>query len=90
MVLREKLLFRIRRKGIGMRTIRRKADEVNVIALVKRTPGERYVFMYDDRNRHEMLRQFGRLAANRDLSFTWHDAAILSQKVRLLKEQNDA
>ena len=54
--------------------------EINVLALVK--GNERYVFLFDDDNRVEMLRQFGRFAANPDLSFTWYDAAVMSQKVR--------
>ena len=54
--------------------------EINVLALVK--GNERYVFLFDDDNRVEMLRQFGRFAANPDLSFTWYDAAVMSQKIR--------
>ena len=53
---------------------------VNVLALVR--GAERYVFIYDDANRAETLRTLGRFAANEDLSFTWYDAAILSQKIR--------
>ncbi|QGJ69403.1 Hypothetical protein PBC10988_10850 [Planctomycetales bacterium 10988] len=56
------------------------AQEINVLALVKGE--ERYVFLYDDSNRAETLRQLGRFAANPELSFTWYDAAVLSQKVR--------
>ena len=54
--------------------------EVNVLALVKGT--ERYVFLYDDASRTETLRSLGRFASNPELSFTWHDAAVLSQKIR--------
>ena len=55
--------------------------EINVLALVKGT--ERYIFLFDDENRVETLRQLGRFAANPELSFTWYDAAVMSQKVRL-------
>lgn len=55
-------------------------DAIDVIALVKGT--ERYVFLYDDASRVETLRTFGRYASDPDLSFTWYDAALLSQKVR--------
>ena len=54
--------------------------EINVLALVK--GDERYVFLYDDANRAETLRMLGRFASNADLSFTWYDAAVLSQRVR--------
>ena len=55
-------------------------QDINVLALVKGS--ERYVFLYDDSNRAETLRTLGRYASNPDLSFTWYDAAVLSQKVR--------
>ncbi|MGD9126915.1 MAG: hypothetical protein PVH19_06005 [Planctomycetia bacterium] len=55
-------------------------EEINVLALVKGS--ERYVFLYDDVSRAETLRVLGRYASNPDLSFTWYDAAVLSQKVR--------
>lgn len=54
--------------------------EVNVLALVKGE--ERYVFLYTDRYRADVLRTFGRFASNPDLSFTWYDAAVLSQRIR--------
>ena len=54
--------------------------EFNVLALIKGE--ERYVFLYDDSSRAETLRTLGRYASNPDLSFTWYDAAVLSQKIR--------
>lgn len=56
------------------------STEINVLALVKGE--ERYVFLFDDDNRVETLRQIGRYAANPELSFTWYDAAVMSQKIR--------
>ena len=54
--------------------------DINVLALVKGS--ERYIFLYDDTKRAETLRTFGRYASNPELSFTWYDAAVLSQKLR--------
>ena len=54
--------------------------DINVIALVK--GGERYVFLYDDESRDEAIRVLGRHAASPELSFSWYDAAVLSDKVR--------
>ena len=51
-----------------------------IIALVKGS--ERYVFLFDDASYSEVLRIFGRFASEEELSFTWFDAAVLSQKVR--------
>ena len=55
-------------------------NDINVLALVKNK--ERYIFLYDDDNRAETLRTLGRYASNPELSFTWYDAAVLSQKIR--------
>jgi hypothetical protein len=55
-------------------------QDINVLALVK--GAERYVFLYDDAHRAEALRTLGRYASNPELSFTWYDAAVLSQKIR--------
>ena len=55
-------------------------DDINVLALVKGK--ERYIFLYDDSQRAETLRALGRHASNPELSFTWYDAAVLSQKIR--------
>ena len=54
--------------------------DVNVLALVKGK--ERYVFLYDDESRVELLQQFGRYACQGDLSFDWQDAVTLSRRVR--------
>ena len=54
--------------------------DINVLALVKGK--ERYIFLFDDDNRAEALRTLGRYASNSELSFTWYDAAVLSQKIR--------
>ena len=55
-------------------------DDINVLVLVKGK--ERYVFLYDDSQRAAALRTLGRYASDSRLSFTWYDAAVLSQKVR--------
>jgi len=55
-------------------------QDINVLALVKGE--ERYVFLFDDGSRAAALRVLGRYASNPELSFTWYDAAVLSQKIR--------
>jgi hypothetical protein len=55
-------------------------DDINVLALVK--GNERYIFLYDDASRSQTLRMLGRYASDPDLSFSWYDAAVLSQKIR--------
>ena len=56
------------------------SQDINVLAMVK--GDERYVFLFDDESRAETLRLLGRYASNPELSFTWQDAAILSQRIR--------
>ena len=62
------------------------AGEVSIVAIVKGE--ERYVFMFDDDSRAETLRMLGRYASNPELSFTWYDAAVLSQKIRKTQESS--
>ncbi len=54
--------------------------EINVLALVKGE--ERFIFLFDDGNRDETLRQLARFAADPELDFNWYDAAMLSRKIR--------
>src|SRR6266498_863039 len=54
--------------------------EFNVLALIK--GGERYVFVYDDDSRTELIDSFRDQAADPRLSFNWFDAAVLTEKVR--------
>jgi len=53
---------------------------VNVLALVK--GDQRYIFLFDNQSREQMLQTLERFAADPELSLTWYDAAVLSQKVR--------
>ena len=62
------------------------SQDTNMLALVKGS--ERYVFLYTEANRAETLRTLGRFASNPELSFSWYDAAVLSQKIR--QESNKA
>ncbi len=56
------------------------AGDISIVAIVKGE--ERYVFMFDDNSRAETLRTLGRYASDPELSFSWYDAAVLSQKIR--------
>jgi hypothetical protein len=61
------------------------AHDINVLALVK--GAERYVFLYNDASRAATLRVLGRFASNPELSFSWYDAAVLSQRIRQESKQ---
>ncbi len=61
------------------------AGDINIVAIVK--GDERYVFMFDEDSRAETLRILGRYASNPELSFSWYDAAVLSQKIRKVSSQ---
>jgi hypothetical protein len=54
--------------------------EINVLALVKGE--EKFIFLFDDNNRDQTLRQLARFAADPELDFSWYDAAMLSRKIR--------
>lgn len=57
--------------------------DVRKIRLFK--GNERYDFVYDLRYTAELQRVFGRYAVRPDLSFTWYDAAVLTEKVREMR-----
>ena len=59
--------------------------ELNVLGLVKGS--ERYVFLFDEANRSECLRRLGKFASDPELSFNWYDAALLSNRIRLLASE---
>ena len=59
------------------------SEDIHVVAIVKGE--ERYVFLFDDKTRAETLRTLGRYASSSELSFSWYDAAVLSQKIRKTK-----
>ncbi|MGK0209077.1 MAG: hypothetical protein ACI83O_000342 [Patescibacteria group bacterium] len=63
-------------------------ESMNVLALVK--DSERYVFMYDEDSAASLLHTLGTYASDKDLSFTWYDAAVLSQKVRKLRQEGES
>jgi hypothetical protein len=54
--------------------------ELNVLALIKGT--ERYVFVYDDESRSLLIDALRDHAADPDLTFSWFDAAVLTEKAR--------
>ena len=56
---------------------------INAVAVVK--GDERYVFLFDDQRRTEVLRTAGRWAANQELSFSWYDAYTISARLRTMK-----
>jgi hypothetical protein len=57
---------------------------MNVLALCKET--ERYVFIYDDASVSQVLQTLWHMAVDPELTFTWYDAALLSQRVRRLEQ----
>ena len=46
------------------------------------------MFCYDDDSASECHRIFGQYAADESLSFTWFDAAVMSQKLRAQQFKN--
>ena len=58
---------------------------INVVALVK--DAERYIFLYDNASASALMQTLGRFASDPELSFSWYDAAVLSQKVRRLNRE---
>lgn len=64
------------------------SNDINILALAKGE--ERYIFLYNEDTKSEALRTLGRYASNSELSFSWYDAAVLSQNVRQNTIENEA
>ena len=62
--------------------------ELNVLALVKGE--ERYVYVYDDDSRADLLAAFEAQARDPRLSLTWFDAAVLTQKAHQQASAGDS
>ena len=54
--------------------------EFNVLALIKGE--ERYIYVYDDASRAELIDVFRDQAADPAVTFSWFDAAVLTEKAR--------
>jgi hypothetical protein len=54
--------------------------EFNILALIKGV--ERYVFVYDDASRPDLIDVLRDYAADPGQSFNWFDAAVLTEKAR--------
>jgi hypothetical protein len=70
---------------------KQQATDINVVAIVKgkTEPLEYFIFLYDDANKSETLRQAGRWAANPELAFSWYDCDVAAKKIRG-EEKGDA
>ena len=50
--------------------------------IVLKREGQTYIFRFDDKSHLALVRVLGRFAADPNLNFTWHDAAVLCKKAR--------
>jgi hypothetical protein len=62
--------------------------EFNVLALIKGQ--ERFVFVYDDASHQDLVTLFRQHAADPEVSLTWFDAAVLTDKARQQVEASAA
>ena len=56
------------------------SNELNVLALIKGQ--ERYIFIYDDDSRAQLIDTFRDQAADPRLNLSWFDAMVLTKKAR--------
>ena len=52
--------------------------DLNVLALIKGT--ERFIFVYDDASRREVVAAIRDAAADARTAFNWFDAAVLTER----------
>jgi hypothetical protein len=56
------------------------AHELNVLGLVK--GNERYIYVYDDESRTQLIDALRDQAADPSVNLTWFDALVLTKKAR--------
>lgn len=61
--------------------------ELNVLALFKGT--ERFIFVYDDDSRAELVDDLRHKAADPAVALNWFDAAVLTERIRNPAEEPD-
>lgn len=54
--------------------------DLNVLALFK--GAERFIFVYDDDSRDELITAFRDAAADPTVAINWFDAAVLTERAR--------
>jgi len=54
--------------------------ELSVLALIRGK--ERYVYVYDDASRDELIEAIRAQAASPGLTLSWYDAAVLAERAR--------
>ncbi|MDY3555334.1 hypothetical protein R5W24_004476 [Gemmata sp. JC717] len=55
-------------------------QELNVLALIKGT--ERFIFVYDDHSKDELIDDIRDKAADPAVALNWFDASVLTERVR--------
>jgi membrane peptidoglycan carboxypeptidase len=56
------------------------SGDLNILGYLRNH--EMYLWLYRDDQLPDVQRSLGRTAANPDLAFTWHDAAVCAQRAR--------
>jgi len=59
---------------------------INVIMLVRGK--QHFIFLFDNKNRHGVLRQLAQFAADPEIQFSWRDAAMIGLKCREVTSAN--
>ena len=71
---------------MSMKEGRTSMKKTNVISLLEES-GERYLFLFDDNSRLELVETLAEFAADDDLSFDYMDAVRLSMESRRLMDE---
>lgn len=61
------------------------ATDINVTYMWR--GNDNFIFLYDDQHRCEAIQVAAKWAGDPDISFTWYDAARVSQEIRSGKPQ---
>lgn len=61
-----------------------------VFEMVYQCNGHTFIVRFTRETRRQCLRSFGLLAADKNVPFSWHDAAVMAKGVRAAMDSSDA
>ncbi len=65
----------------------RDKPDLNRITQAHIIDGEKFVFRYDADSADCLLQEVGKMAADKDIGFTWQDSAVVSMRLRKLQKE---
>ena len=64
-------------------------DQLNAVAIDRSDGDGIYILIFRDSQVSQAICALGRWADNRELAFTWYDAAVAAERIRNVQRESD-